>query len=391
MDKVSVKLCPENDCTGCGACAAACSQNAISMTFDAEGFPRPQINYDKCVGCNACRRICPVINPLAKESDGEVYAAWALDPRIRRHSSSGGLFTVLARRILRDGGCVVGASLNGETGFVNHVIVQSEDELCKLQGSKYVQSCIEAQVLKTVIGELKKGRKVLFSGTPCQVAGVTNLAKRHAENLFTIDIVCHGVPSPTFFARVHKDIKDSTKGFVSYNFRDLKGWNKKANIDYEKNGEIRNKPIWGIHSFYNDAFSKGLMHRPNCFHCLYTTTNRIGDITLADFWGIGMFKAIKGNVMEGCSMVSVNTPKGEILFDSITSEIFFEKRDISETILGGNEHLVKSSDKPIGRDTFYKDAAGTSYKQIIKKYKLQLNAKPTLIRRLFNKVRRFLG
>ena len=162
MDKVSVKLCPENDCTGCGACAAACSQNAISMTFDAEGFPRPQINYDKCVGCNACRRICPVINPLAKESDGEVYAAWALDPKIRRHSSSGGLFTVLARRILRDGGCVVGASLNGETGFVNHVIVQSEDELCKLQGSKYVQSCIEAQVLKTVIGELKKGRKVLF-------------------------------------------------------------------------------------------------------------------------------------------------------------------------------------------------------------------------------------
>jgi coenzyme F420-reducing hydrogenase beta subunit len=389
MDKVSVKLCPENDCTGCGACAAACSQNAISMTFDAEGFPRPQINYDKCVGCNACRRICPVINPLAKESDGEVYAAWALDPKIRRHSSSGGLFTVLARRILRDGGCVVGASLNGETGFVNHVIVQSEDELCKLQGSKYVQSCIEAQVLKTVIGELKKGRKVLFSGTPCQVAGVTNLAKRHAENLFTIDIVCHGVPSPTFFARVHKDIKDSTKGFISYNFRELDSWSTNANVDYEKNGQVENRPIQGLHSFYLDAFLKGLMHRPNCFHCKYSTTNRVGDITLADFWGIG--NVAWEDVKDGCSMVSVNTPKGEVLFGSITSDIFFDKRDITETINGGNEQLVRSSSRPTGRDTFYKDAAGTSYKQIIKKYKLQLNAKPTLIRRLFNKVRRFLG
>lgn len=389
MDKVSVKLCPENDCTGCGACAAACSQNAISMTFDAEGFPRPQINYDKCVGCNACRRICPVINPLAKESDGEVYAAWALDPKIRRHSSSGGLFTVLARRILRDGGCVVGASLNGETGFVNHVIVQSEDELCKLQGSKYVQSCIEAQVLKTVIGELKKGRKVLFSGTPCQVAGVTNLAKRHAENLFTIDIVCHGVPSPTFFARVHKDIKDSTKGFISYNFRELDSWSTNANIDYEKNGQVENRPIQGLHSFYLDAFLKGLMHRPNCFHCKYSTTNRVGDITLADFWGIG--NVAWEDVKDGCSMVSVNTPKGEVLFGSITSDIFFDKRDITETINGGNEQLVRSSSMPTGRDTFYKDAARTGYKQIIKKYRLQLNAKPTLIRRLFNKVRRFLG
>ncbi|SMG30171.1 Coenzyme F420 hydrogenase/dehydrogenase, beta subunit C-terminal domain [Fibrobacter sp. UWB13] len=389
MDKVCVKLCPENDCTGCGACAAACSQNAISMTFDAEGFPRPQINYDKCVGCNACRRICPVINPLAKESDGEVYAAWALDPKIRRHSSSGGLFTVLARRILRDGGCVVGASLNEETGFVSHVIVKSEDDLRKLQGSKYVQSCIDALVLKTVLGELKKGRKVLFSGTPCQVAGVTNLAKRHAENLFTIDIVCHGVPSPTFFARVHKDIKDSTKGFISYNFRELDSWSTNANVDYEKNGQVENRPIQGLHSFYLDAFLKGLMHRPNCFHCKYSTTNRVGDITLADFWGIG--NVAWEDVKDGCSMVSVNTPKGEVLFGSIKSDIFFDKRDITETINGGNEQLVRSSSRPTGRDTFYKDAARTGYKQIIKKYRLQLNAKPTLIRRLFNKVRRLLG
>ena len=389
MDKVGVKLCPENDCTGCGACAAACSQNAISMTFDAEGFPRPQINYDKCVGCNACRRTCPVINPLAKESDGEVYAAWALDPKIRRHSSSGGLFTVLARRILRDGGCVVGASLNEETGFVSHVIVKSEDDLRKLQGSKYVQSCIDALVLKTVLGELKKGRKVLFSGTPCQVAGVTNLAKRHAENLFTIDIVCHGVPSPTFFARVHKDIKDSTKGFISYNFRELDSWSTNANVDYEKNGQVENRPIQGLHSFYLDAFLKGLMHRPNCFHCKYSTTNRVGDITLADFWGIG--NVAWEDVKDGCSMVSVNTPKGEVLFGSITSDIFFDKRDITETINGGNEQLVRSSSRPTGRDTFYKDAARTGYKQIIKKYRLQLNAKPTLIRRLFNKVRRLLG
>ena len=391
MDREKVLLCSANDCTGCGACAASCAQNAISMRFDEEGFPRPQIDYNKCVGCKSCVRICPVNNPLKKEQDGTVYAAWALDSKIRRHSSSGGIFSVLAKKILSEKGCVIGASLDNDTGFVNHIIIETEKDLPKLQGSKYVQSRIETQVLKRMLLELKNGRKVLFSGTPCQVAGVKNLTKKYRDNLFAIDIVCHGVPSPTFFSKVHKGIKESTNGFLSYNFRDLTSWSTCANVDYKKNGTIENKPISGKYSFYLDAFLKGLMHRPNCYHCQYASVNRIGDITLADFWGIGRKRAIAGDVKEGCSMVSVNTEKGSALFNLIESEIFYEKREISETIDGGNEQLVKCSNKPDGRETFYKDAAVMSCKQLIKKYQLQLSFQRTLYRRLVEKIRSFLG
>ena len=225
MDREKVLLCSANDCTGCGACAASCAQNAISMRFDEEGFPRPQIDYNKCVGCKSCVRICPVNNPLKKEQDGTVYAAWALDSKIRRHSSSGGIFSVLAKKILSEKGCVIGASLDNDTGFVNHIIIETEKDLPKLQGSKYVQSHIDSQVLKQMILELKNGRKVLFSGTPCYCNALKSFLGKEYNNLIIVDIICHGVPSKGVWNNYLSRL--SNKGeIVSLNFRDKSnGWN----------------------------------------------------------------------------------------------------------------------------------------------------------------------
>jgi len=385
----NIRLCDDKDCTGCFACAGVCPKDAIYTIKDIEGFNHPKIDVDKCIQCHLCEKSCPVLNPVEKsKAPGKVYAAWSNDEEIRSTSSSGGLFSVLANAVIEDNGVVVGATM-GKDDVVRHIIIESKEDLALLRGSKYVQSDLNREVYLKMSKHLKEGRIVLFSGTPCQIAGVKNVFKRFKDNLYTVDVVCHGVPSPMFWSKVIHDIKKKYKNIISYQFRDYKNWLVCSNVNVNVNKTVKKQYLYGEDTYYQDAFLKGLLHRPNCYNCQYTDIHRVSDITLSDFWGIGTYKPIRRDYKGGCSMVSVNTSKGVDLFDKIKNQIFFEERDIQETIDGGNEQLVHPSVKPLGRDTFYADAKKLTPQELIKKYNLKIIKAPApLWRRCLGKLKR---
>lgn len=389
IDKPRIQLCKANDCTACFACEGICPKSAISQVADEEGFRHPVIDSMLCVGCHACEKVCPVLTPVTKYKKGVVYASWSLDDSVRSNSSSGGMFTEFAKQVLMKKGAVVGASMN-ETGYVSHIIVKDGEALKKLRGSKYVQSLLGGKLYKEIKQLLREGRDVLFTGCPCQVAAMRSFFKDD-KHLYTIDLVCHGVPSPEVFANLYEKIKVEMPNLVTYNFRDYKNWQVCTSVNVNVNGHIINQKIFGEWTYYQDAFLKGLMHRPNCYNCRYTTVERVGDISLADFWGIGTYKPIRNDFIGGCSMVSVNSEKGLSLFSQVSSNIYFEERDIQETIDGGNEQLVKPSIRPVGRDTFYQDNKKLPIKDVVEKYNLTLSYPPVnVIVRIIRKIKRVL-
>lgn len=380
-----IELCTHDDCTGCFACAAKCPRHAISQYVDQEGFRYPVIDNDKCVACHLCEKTCPIISPISKHDKGITYAAWSLNPEIRLKSSSGGLFSEIAISVINDGGIVVGASMD-ENGYVKHIIAEKASELSGMRGSKYVQSILDVELYGILQDYIESHKRVLFSGCPCQVAAVRSYFK-DSEFLVTVDIVCHGVPSPDVFASLFKNLKKSIPNLVSYNFRQLDSWGVCGSVNVNVNGKIVNHPLYGENTFYQDAFSKGLMHRECCYDCRYATIERVGDISLGDFWGIGSFAPKPDNYQYGCSLVSVNSKKGKILFSSITQNIYFEKRDIQETIDGGNLQLVSPAKKPEGRNTFYIDLNSFGLAYTLKKYNLKTLHKPRpIFIRLFVKI-----
>lgn len=379
-------LCDAHLCTGCMACVGSCNKSAISLIKDDEGFFHPAINNDLCVGCQLCVKNCPVMHPLHKYQEGKVYAAWTHDDSIRQRSSSGGLFSEFANYILSLGGAVVGAALNSE-GYVFHKVIEDVDSLDDLRGSKYVQSIIRPEVFHKMREVLKQKRYLLFVGTPCQVAGIRKIF-RDNDNLYTVDLICHGVPSPVFFARVYKDIKRQYHHFVSYHFRMLDSWGAIGNIDIRKKDRVINQTIYGELSHYQDAFTKGFLNRACCYECQYTTKDRVGDITLADFWGVGAYKPIPNDYKKGCSLLLENSDKGRFLLKNIKDRLFIEERDIQEAIDGGNVNLVKPLTRPTERNTFYGDAKSLSYVDIINKYKLAIKKRPTFFKRVSDKINR---
>lgn len=383
-----IELCTHDDCTGCFACAAKCPKHAISQYVDREGFRYPIIEKAKCVSCHLCEKTCPIKFPVSKYDKGITYAAWSLNSEIRLKSSSGGLFSEFAISVINDGGIVVGASMD-ENGYVVHTIADNESKLSEQRGSKYVQSLIEPRLYDILLGYIKEQKKVLFSGTPCQVAAARSFFN-DSEYLITIDIVCHGVPSPEVFASVFTRIKQKYPNLVAYNFRQLDSWGVCSNVNVNVNGKLQNFPLYGDNTFYQDAFLKGLLHRMCCYDCKFTSIERVGDITLGDFWGIGLYASKPENYQYGCSLVSVNSKKGNNLLSSISQNIYCEKRDIQETIDGGNAQLVSPSRKPAGRITFYTDLNSMGIKKVIEKYGLKtlLKQRPRFIRlimKLFKK------
>lgn len=331
----------KEQCTGCWACKNACPMECIDMTEDKEGFLYPVIDINKCIECSLCEKACPAINiPVSNNfKEPVVYAAWSLDNEVRSASSSGGIFTELAYRILDNNGFVAGARYNTNS-MVEHCLINSKEELYKLRQSKYVQSEI-GQIFKDVKMLLEDGRTVMFTGTPCQTAGLLQYLNIKYDNLLLCDIVCHGVNSPLVYSRYFNELGEEHKSKVKkINFRDKRnGWNDFGTCVIFENGKeyfCSQK----IEPFYR-GFIKNLYLRPSCYSCQYKSFPRLSDITLADFWGINTDDTID-DIYMGVSLIMIHSQKGDIYFNSIKGKITKSKRKIEEALLR-NPCIVKPS------------------------------------------------
>lgn len=365
MEKKAPKLCNERTCTGCGACENACPVNAISMTYK-EGFKHPIINNEKCIGCLACEKSCPVLTPKTITGQFEepiVYAAWNKDTSIREISSSGGAFSALATTMINEGGYVAGAAYDDKM-FVNHVTVDSIDGLEKLRGSKYVQCSINDNY-KEVRQRLTQGKQVLFVGTPCQIAGLRSFLKKDYENLVCCDFICHGVPSPLLFKSYLEWLeKEHGCKINSFTFRSKRsGWYDALRV---ANSNIVAK---GKYDAYFLGFNRNVTLRESCYNCPSNGVPRKGDITIADYWGIGRkykFLPMK-EIEKGVSLIMINNEKGKIFFNKSKKLLVYNER-VFEEALAGNAPMVKASRRPKGRDTFYTDFGKMNFDTLAKKY-----------------------
>lgn len=340
-------LASESTCTGCGGCANICPRTAITIAPDQSGFLMPTVDESRCVECRLCEKTCPIINgtDLKHPEVKEVYAFW--DNRTRTESSSGGAFSAIARRVLEQGGVVFGAAW--QEGFnCRNISCNDVEGLSALRGSKYLQSEIGktfAEAKKALI----EGKYVLFTGTPCQIAGLRSFLRKPYEKLLTVDIVCHGTPSNELFRSYIEKLKREYPEYASadgFQFRNLRFWG------YAPKAKIRNffsRPLTGIPNLYMAAFKKAATFRQSCYDCRFNGLSRVGDITIADFWGIGAFgKPFRHDVSNGVSLLLLNSDKGRALLGEL-EDCFVEKRDVDEATKL-NHNLVGSSPRPADRE-----------------------------------------
>lgn len=352
-------LCSKEKCTGCHACYNVCPKNAIDMIEDEYGYIYPKINKDKCINCGLCCKVCYYNKEMVASKPYKCYAMQALDKNIHKTSTSGGAATVISKYIIENGGVVYGAAYNHDLSL-HHIRIDKIDELVKLQGSKYVHSYI-IDNYKKVLKDLKDNLIVLFIGTPCQVDGLRNYLRKDYMNLLTIDLICHGVPSQKFLKDeicLHVDINDVN----NISFRNEEGKNFKL-LD------ISNKNLYSKSdnaNYYYIGFMNGLLLRENCFNCPYSKPERVSDLTIGDFWGLGREKEFKGSKKDGISVILINSQKGEEVIDKCKDLMFLEERDINEAI-NGNYNLRKPSIKNKNRELFLSTYLTKGYQKAIEK------------------------
>lgn len=375
-----IEIKEKKDCCGCHACFNICPSHAIEMKEDEYGFKYPIIDNNKCINCGLCEKVCPILNKKTRDNKPEAYAIINKDENIRLKSSSGGIFTLIAEKIIEKDGVVFGASFDEEF-MVKHIKVDNKENLQKLRGSKYVQSDIN-ETFKEIKEILEIGRKVLFTGTPCQINGLYTFLNKKYDNLYTQDIICHGVPSPKVWKKYleYRKKKDS-KEPIEINFRQKdNGW--KA---YQMSFKYNNDEYKINHSedVYMKAFLKNLSLRDSCFNCGFKDKNRISDLTLADFWGIN-------NVVEnmnddkGTSLVIINSEKGKELLESIDNRIIKKQVDFEEAIKY-NYPMFRSVPMNKNRDKFFDKLNIVDFDKLVNRY-----TKEKISKRIINKIKRIL-
>lgn len=377
MDNKLPILCNDETCTGCSACINSCSIGAINLIKNEEGFYRPQIDSDKCVGCLKCEKTCPVINPKSHpKSLARVYAAWHKNPEIRSHSTSGGAFSAMAETILGKGGIVVGAAYT-ENMKVEHICIENTHDLKKLRLSKYVQSRI-GTVFQEIKAYLRNGRVVLFCGTPCQVSGLKQYIGEN-DNLLCCDFICHGVPSPMMYDKYLQWLESKYGKITHINFRDKrKGWYDALRVLRLENG--KEKVLKGKQDSFWVGFNNNNNLQLSCYECKFTGFNRVADITIADFWGIGKSLSFghKDEIEKGVSMLMANNDKGlKLICDSAERMNIFERS--KDEMIARNHTIIRSTRKPAERNVFYSDLNNISYDNMVNKH-LTPNIKTKLVK-----------
>ena len=337
-------------CCGCGACAQKCPAHCIEMIEDREGFLYPQCNKDECINCRLCEDVCPVLNKsTATNILKRCFVCCACDDIIRTNSSSGGIFSLLATEILKDGGLVYGAAFDSDF-MVHHIRIDNIDQINAVQKSKYLQSRIEDTYISTK-NDLIKGRKVLFSGTACQIEGLKKYLGRDYDSLVIVDILCHGTPSPMIWKLYLKSLNANNARILDVNFRNKEhGWkNYSLKISYDSNNCYAS-------SFHKDMFMNlflsDVILRPSCYNCRFKDMSRVSDITLGDAWGI---KRIMPEMDDdkGTSLLLIHTEKGMEYLQKITSKVHIKAIELDRILPPGADSRVSVKKHP-KREEFFK-------------------------------------
>lgn len=387
----------KKNCCGCSACMNICPKNAITMKEDKLGFVYPDIDDTLCVECKLCKKVCAFQHINESNSPLKVYAASRKDKDLIMKSASGGIFAVLAESVIADDGVVFGCSMEyGNDHFSpEHIMIDCYEDLIKLQGSKYVQSKI-GNTYNHVKKNLLSGKKVLFSGTPCQVAGLKSFLGKDYDNLFTVDIICHGVPSSAFFnAYIEYQEKKKKIKITEFKFRDKEsGWGLNVFMKFINNKGIeKNIRFPSYKSSYFLMFLDAQIYRESCYNCKYTCSHRPADITLGDFWGIAKEhpEALSSNggnldMQTGISAVILNTEKGILFFKNIKEkcDMYLSSFEKAEKY---NPQLRTPSKKGIMYDSIMKCFYEGGYDSVEKYYRpflIKKNVKQT-VKKIINR------
>lgn len=361
-------------CCGCSGCASVCPEACISMDVDTEGFRYPTVDASRCIDCGACVKVCPFASPHPPRRPAEVYAAWNKDAAVRRLSSSGGVFTLLAESVLQEGGVVFGARFTPDWK-VEIVPSESAEGLAAFRGSKYLQADM-GTAFPQVRRFLREGRKVLFCGTPCQVAGLRHFLRRDTDNLLAVDFVCHGVPSPKVWEKYLDEIvRAGREAIADIKFRDKpNGW-KRFNFTLKYDDGANSWSASSVFSanHYMRAFLSDMTLRPSCHNCLAKAGRSRSDLTIADYWGVGNAHPQMDDD-KGTSLILVNTDKGRAALDF--SQMEFCPSTYADA-LRGNMSIEKSVAPHPRRKEFFAalDGADSVVALIDKALRPSLNAR----------------
>lgn len=356
----------KKDCCGCSVCANVCPKGCISMTADEEGFLYPEIDKIGCINCGLCVKRCPIVNKanFANGHSPLAYVVQSKDKEILRNSTSGGSFSIIANWIIEQGGSVFGAAFDNKMD-VSHIKVERKDRLYKFQGSKYVQSNIGLSY-KEAKNELDKGKYVGFSGTPCQIAGLKSYLKKNYPNLITIDVVCHGVPSPKFWRNYisYYENKYGAK-IINASFRNKKyGYNRSTMQLNFDNGKSINR--FTMDDYFLSAFFAEICSRPSCHHCAFKFIDRDSDFTIFDCWNATAFSEhmSKG----GATNLFIHTDAGINIFESIKKHMVYEQIDYNRAVEQDGSMMVKSTVPNKNRTKFFEDLKLLSVDKLKDKY-----------------------
>ena len=327
-------------CTGCGACVQRCPKRCISWTQREFGFRYPQIDKDACVNCGLCEKVCPTDKALEVPVEQKVYAAVHKDTEVLAKSTSGGAFTAIADAIFAQGGIVYGAAMLDDMQ-VKHIRTTGKDDCEGLRSSKYLQSDT-GTTYQMVEQDLKQGKFVLYSGTPCQIDGLKNFLGKDYETLYTVDIVCHGVGSQAYFDKYMDFARERYGKIKALRFRskEYAGWSCGGVVVVVDSSDCLKKiPYRDFDNYYYSYFLSGDIYRKSCYSCKYANTNRVGDFTLGDYWGVEALN-LPLQTENGCSLLLVNNQHAMQLLDEI------ESLDRVETTVEQAAHCNKQLNAP---------------------------------------------
>ncbi len=360
-------------CCGCMMCKAVCAHDAIEVKTDDEGFSYTNIVLDKCFNCGQCTETCAFNNALRSRkniveninTDRDIYVGRSLSKDIVSESRSGGIFTILSDYIIERGGCIYGCIMNEDLEAV-HCCAYTKSDRDKMRGSKYVQSYIDSNMYGEIKKKLENGEYVLFSGTSCQVDALRSFVKKEYENLLCVDILCHGTVSPLVLQK-YIDVWEETIGgkCIGINFRNKSKYGWTAHVE-SLVFDVNNERTTVDSTIYRDIFYGHYALRPSCYVCPYKSLEHPGDITLGDCWGIEKVNT-KYADDKGCSLIFINSDKGDNYFNNIKHELSIEKTQMQEALFQPPLSYPFTVDES-ERAVFWKDILGNDSRESLEKY-----------------------